>query len=66
MLFRMSPVVPGQMRTQTVARPEPPDRADLLPPAIGRYTGASSTARTSGTVLRAGRRAPRLAPAPGP
>ena len=37
-LFRMSPVVPGEKRTQTVARPEPPDRADLLPPAIGRYT----------------------------
>jgi predicted dehydrogenase len=37
-LFRMSPVVPGEKRTQTVARPEPPDRADLLPPSIGRYT----------------------------
>jgi predicted dehydrogenase len=37
-LFRMSPVVPGQKRTQAVERPEPPDRADLLPPAIGRYT----------------------------
>ncbi|MCU0501909.1 MAG: Gfo/Idh/MocA family oxidoreductase [Anaerolineae bacterium] len=37
-LFRMSPVVPGEKRTQTVAQPEPPDRADLLPPAIGRYT----------------------------
>ena len=37
-LFRMSPVVPGQKRTQTVAYPEPPDRADLLPPSVGRYT----------------------------
>jgi predicted dehydrogenase len=37
-LFRMSPVVAGEKRTQTVARPEPPDHADLLPPAIGRYT----------------------------
>ncbi len=38
LLFRMSPVTPGQTRSQTVERPEPPDRADLLPPAIGRYT----------------------------
>jgi predicted dehydrogenase len=37
-LFRMSPVAPGEKRTQTVERPEPPDRADLLPPSIGRYT----------------------------
>jgi predicted dehydrogenase len=37
-LFRMSPVVAGEKRTQNVARSEPPDRADLLPPAIGRYT----------------------------
>jgi predicted dehydrogenase len=37
-LFRMSPVVPGQKRTQTVERPEPSDRADLLPPSIGCYT----------------------------
>jgi predicted dehydrogenase len=38
MLFQMSPVVPGQTRRQTVERPQPPDRADLLPPSIGRYT----------------------------
>ena len=38
MLFRMSPVVPGSKRSQTVERPEPPDRADLLPPSVGRYT----------------------------
>lgn len=38
MLFRMSPVVPGSGRTQTVERPEPPDRADKLPPSVGRYT----------------------------
>jgi len=38
MLFRMSPVVPGQTRSQTVERPQPPDRADRLPPSVGRYT----------------------------
>jgi predicted dehydrogenase len=38
MLFRMSPVVPGHTRTQTVERPTPPDRADLLPPSVGRFT----------------------------
>jgi len=38
MLFRMSPIVPGQTRSQTAERPEPPDRADLLPPSVGRYT----------------------------
>jgi predicted dehydrogenase len=37
-LFRMSPVVPGRTRSQTVERPEPPDRADLLPPSVGRFT----------------------------
>jgi predicted dehydrogenase len=37
-LFRMSPVVPGQARTQTAERPEAPDRADLLPPSVGRFT----------------------------
>ena len=38
MLFRMSPVVPDQVRQVTVERPAPPDRADLLPPQVGRYT----------------------------
>lgn len=38
MLFRMSPVVPGHNRSQTVERSLPEDRADLLPPSIGRYT----------------------------
>jgi predicted dehydrogenase len=38
MLFRMSPVLPGHTRTQTVERPAPPDRADLLPPSVGRFT----------------------------
>jgi len=38
MLFRMSPIVPGHTRTQTVERPTPPDRADLLPPSVGRFT----------------------------
>ncbi|MHC4914905.1 MAG: Gfo/Idh/MocA family protein [Planctomycetota bacterium] len=37
-LFRMSPVEPGRSRVETVEQPEPPDRADLLPPEIGRYT----------------------------
>jgi predicted dehydrogenase len=38
LLFRMSPVVSGQYRSETVERPQPPDRADSLPPSIGRYT----------------------------
>lgn len=38
LLFRSDPVVPGQRRTITVERPEPPDRADLLPPEVGRFT----------------------------
>ena len=38
MLFRMSPVVPGDKRTQSVERPELPDQAGLLPPSIGRFT----------------------------
>ena len=38
-LMRMSPLAPGQTRRQEpVTRPEPHDRADLLPPPIGRYT----------------------------
>ncbi len=38
MLFTMSPIVPDQLRDVTVELPEPPDRADLLPPSIGKYT----------------------------
>ena len=38
LLFRMSPVISGQKRSSTVERPDPPDRADLLPSSIGRYT----------------------------
>lgn len=38
MLFSMSPVVPGQTRSLASSRPLPPDRADLLPPSVGRYT----------------------------
>lgn len=38
LLFRMSPVRPGDKRAVTVERPAPPDHADLLPPAVGRYT----------------------------
>ncbi len=37
-LFRMSPVIQGQTRTQTEELPQPPDRADLLPPTVGRFT----------------------------
>lgn len=37
-LFRMSPVEPGQPRRATVDRPQPPDAADRLPEAIGKYT----------------------------
>ena len=38
-LFRMSPVVAGEQRVESpIERPIPPDRADLLPPSIGRYT----------------------------
>ena len=37
-LFRMSPVVSGRTRSETVERPQPPDRADLLPPSVGRHT----------------------------
>ncbi len=37
-LFRMSPVIPGQVRSVSEEIPEPPDRADLLPPAVGRFT----------------------------
>ena len=38
MLFRLSPIMPGQTRVASVERPEPPDRAEWLPPSIGRYT----------------------------
>jgi len=37
-LFRMSPVAPDRPRDVSVERPTPPDRADLLPPPIARYT----------------------------
>ncbi len=37
-LFRASPVMPGQVRQQTAERPVAPDRADLLPQQIGKYT----------------------------
>ncbi len=38
MLFRATPVKPGTTRGQSVERPEPPDRADLLPEPIQKYT----------------------------
>jgi len=38
MLFRMSPVVHGEERTETMERPKAPDRADLLPSSVGRFT----------------------------
>jgi predicted dehydrogenase len=37
-LFRAEKVVPGKPRHESVERPTPPDRADLLPPSVGRYT----------------------------
>ncbi len=37
-LFSMSQVVPDELRSVTVEQPAPPDRADLLPPSIGKYT----------------------------
>lgn len=37
-MFRMSPVIPDQGRKVVVERPIPPDRADLLPARVGRYT----------------------------
>ena len=50
LLFRMSPVEPGQGRLVTGDRPAPPDRADLLPahrsPCIRE---SSCTARTTST-----------------
>ena len=38
MLFRASPVTPGRTRRHAAERPQTPDRADLLPAPIGRYT----------------------------
>ena len=38
MLFRQTPVSPGSTRKDSRERPEPPDRADLLPDSIGRFT----------------------------
>ena len=38
LLFRMIPVEPGQVRQVSVDRPTPPDAADRLPDAIGKYT----------------------------
>ena len=37
-LFRMSPVVPGEQRTEILDRPEPPDRTELLPTSVRKYT----------------------------
>lgn len=37
-LFRMSPVVPGEHRTEILERPEPLDRTELLPQSIRKYT----------------------------
>ena len=38
MLFKASPVVEGSLRSETTEQPVPPDRADLLPPEVGRFT----------------------------
>ncbi len=48
-LFRMSPVVPEQVRSVSVEHPEPPDRADLLPPEVGNTPGALCTATRTAT-----------------
>ena len=37
-LFSMSPVVADQLRRVNIEYPEPPDRTDLLPPSIRKYT----------------------------
>ncbi|MDX2109507.1 MAG: Gfo/Idh/MocA family oxidoreductase [Verrucomicrobiota bacterium] len=37
-LYKMSPIVPGKWRSATKEHPVPPDRADLLPESVGRYT----------------------------
>jgi predicted dehydrogenase len=37
-LFRMTPVDPGKVRSVSVARPGAPDRTDLLPQPIARHT----------------------------
>ncbi len=37
-LFQMSPVQPDHLRNETTTYPAPPDRADLLPPEIAKYT----------------------------
>jgi predicted dehydrogenase len=38
MLFRATPVVPGETRSGSEEQPAPPDRADLLPPSVGKFT----------------------------
>lgn len=38
MLFRMSPVESGKVRSVEVTQPPPPDRAGVLPESIGRFT----------------------------
>jgi predicted dehydrogenase len=37
-LFRASPIVVGKTRDFSAEHPEPPDRAGVLPPEIGKYT----------------------------
>lgn len=36
--FQMTPIVPDQFRKVEIGQPDPPDRQDLLPPEIARYT----------------------------
>ena len=38
LLFRMAPVQANQRRKVIVERPTPPDRADLLPASVGKFT----------------------------
>ncbi len=37
-LFRMSPLTPGRPREVKIEQPAPPDRGDLWPPPIAKYT----------------------------
>ena len=38
LLFQMSPVVKDEVRDLTISQPQPPDRGDLLPSPIAKYT----------------------------
>ena len=42
LLFQMSPIVEGEKREIQLTRPEAPDRADILPAEIARFTGSAA------------------------